>query len=295
MLTHASLFLFVSSFLHAGWNSYLKTQPHKQNFLFCALFFAALLSWTLAVFIDSALLSFFHTPALLMSFLSGIFEGCYFATLTLALRDAPLAISYSLMRSFSMILSWTLSLIFFHERLTIPMLLGVVVILMGLMLPLIHQNNLKNKSDHHHKLFWSYLCGLCIVGYNLTYHQAMQQGAPPITLFALSLSIALPFLGIMLQQEYRSLNKMTHTLIHCLKLQLFPIITVSGIIVCSFVFFLYGLRVTAPALALSIRNSSIAFALIFSYLLGEKLAKHEKIALVFIIFGVGLISYFGLL
>lgn len=57
---------------------------------------------------------------------------------------------------------------------------------------------------------------------------------------------------------------------HCLR-----VLATGGFATASFLIFLYGLRISAPGFAISLRNSSIFFAVIFSMLMKESLTRTQ--------------------
>lgn len=129
------VFLLSSSFFHALWNNLLKRQKNSKLILFQGICFATLMGWIL-VFITN---DFHYGQALYLTLFSGIIEGLYFITVTKALAQAPIALSYSIMRSLSMLITWLLSFIVLNEQLSLWGAIGVVAILMGLCLPLIEK------------------------------------------------------------------------------------------------------------------------------------------------------------
>ncbi|MDH4468864.1 MAG: DMT family transporter [Bacteriovoracaceae bacterium] len=276
-------FLILSSFFHATWNSLLKTKPHKNTFLFKALVIAITIGWILSLMIDPWGPSASSWPWGNM-LLSGITEGFYFVTLTLALRDAPLAMAYSVTRTTAMILSWLLTACFMSETIPLHEVPGVILVLTGLILPLFFhsKNHVKNPS---HSLFWAYLCGLSVTAYNTFYSLALNHGAAPLATMAVSLTIGAPFLLFL---KDSSQVKLFH------KVSWFEWrnIFLLGLLICaSFFCYLSGLIGIGPSMAITVRNLSIGFALVYSKMLGEKLNTGEKIALGFIVAGVSWLSF----
>jgi drug/metabolite transporter (DMT)-like permease len=114
---------------------------------------------------------------------------------------------------------------------------------------------------------WAYLSAFFIAGYHLCYHQALIREAHPTSLFCIAMFVSLPFLFWSLGREPKKRIMATWKM-HRTR------VTLCGIAaMASFVIFLYGLKVSAPGYAISLRNSSIFFALIFSYVLKEKISR----------------------
>jgi drug/metabolite transporter (DMT)-like permease len=268
-------FLILSSFFHATWNSLLKTRTHKNIFLFKALIVAVIFGWGLSFSFDSWNPHAQSWPWGHM-LLSGVTEGMYFLTLTLALRDAPLAMAYSVTRTTAMLLSWFMTAFFMNEVVHGKEIPGVVLVLFGLLIPLFFFSNKKKKN---HSLMWSYLCGASVTAYNIFYSQALNHGAAPLATMAVSLTIGFPFLLLIPDSRQKLWIKLTW--------YEWRNIFLLGLLICaSFFCYLSGLIGIGPSMAITIRNLSIGFALIYSRMLGEKLSQSEKMALFFIVAGV---------
>jgi drug/metabolite transporter (DMT)-like permease len=273
-------FLLFSSFFHALWNNLLRTYPKRSQLLFQAILWATTIAWAFVFYFKD----FSYGQALPLTLFSGIIEGLYFITVTLALSQAPIAISYSIMRSLSMLMTWLLSYIVLRESLTFFGAIGVLFVLIGLLLPLIKEK--RQKSLGNTKYFWSYICAFTILGYNFIYNRALQLGISPLLLFATSLLITLPFLYFVIPKNERKemLNfksKNNHY---------GSSILLGSVILLSFTTFLYGLKDTLPATAITFRNASIPFALIISNFFGEKLKPFDYWILIFILIGVSIVS-----
>jgi len=279
------VFLLSSSFFHALWNSLLKKQKQSKLVLFQAICFATFMGWIIVLLSQD----FNYGKALNLTLFSGIIEGLYFITVTRALAQAPIAISYSIMRSLSMLITWLLSYIVLREQLSFWGAIGVLSILIGLSLPLIEKKQSNNSQNT--KYFWSYICALTIVGYNFIYNRALQLEISPLLLFTTSLTITLPMLYFTLslqdRKKFFQFNSRNN--------QYAVSILIGCVVLSSFTTFLYGLKDTLPAIAITLRNASIPFALIISNFMGEKLRKFDFLVLIFILFGVFMVSVATLL
>jgi drug/metabolite transporter (DMT)-like permease len=279
-------FLVLSSFFHATWNSLLKTKQEKNLFLFQALVIAIFFGWVLSLNLDSW--EGAATWPWANMILSGMTEGIYFVTLAKALRDAPLAMAYSLTRTTAMTVSWIVTYSFMHESINSAEIPGILLVLVGLLLPLLLKLK-SRKLASTHSFFWSYLCGLSVVAYNAFYSLSLNQGAPPLATLAISLSIGAPFLLFAYPQGWKA----ALLALKAKKFQWYEsrdLFLLGALITASFYCYLSGLIGIGPSMAITIRNLSIGFALIYSKLLGEHLLWPEKLSLFFIVCGVLLLS-----
>ncbi|KYG61042.1 multidrug DMT transporter permease [Bdellovibrio bacteriovorus] len=276
------LLLIGSAFLHAGWNALAKSSQDKESFLFLTILLSGLFTFmTVLVF---GQLEFPNNTVVALGFLSGIFEGLYFLTLAKALRTTSLGKSYSIMRGGAMIVVWMISTVFLQERAAFLQYLGAFTILAG-----IFTMNMAGRTKEDHALFktediWSYLSAVFIAGYHLTYHQALERGAEPRTLFFIAMVVSLPFL-------FWSIRKSPFARIRdTVKTKGWTVVATGAGATASFLIFLYGLKISAPGFAISLRNTSIFFAVIFSYFLKESLTRKQILSACAIGLGAFLLS-----
>ena len=185
------------------------------------------------------------------------------------------------MRGGAMIFVWIISTVFFGETANLWQTAGAVLVLAGIVVlsfPEIKmQQNLEKTLAS--KVPWAWVCAIFIGGYHLSYHQALHHGAEPISLFAVAMLISWPFLWF-------AIRGARQVRIHNVLRVEWKKILVAGV-ACnlSFVIFLYGLQVSVPGFAISLRNSSIFFAIVFSLLLKESLSRIQVLGA--IVVGIG--------
>lgn len=261
--------LVTSAALHALWNFILKHQEKKDFAIIAIVAVAAISSMLLSLIFGPSLGS---SQGFLFAFAAGIFEGLYFLSLTRALQEASLSSSYLVMRGGAMLIVWSLSVFFVHERLSGLTLAGLSLILTGL--ATIHAPKSLNK------LRWSYAAGTCIALYHMAYDQALKGGAEPITLFSFALLVSLAFI-------LAKKKNIGGYFFEVIKSKRSSKILIAGLAMSgSFALFLYGLKLSAPGYAISLRNSSIVFALLLSYGFGQRPTKAEVIGMVIIFSGL---------
>lgn len=273
-----TLLLLISAILHAGWNALAKSSQDKEGFLFITILFSGIITTGLAFIVDDGL-HWGSNVVLSIGVLSGIFEGLYFITLGKALRES-LGTSYAIMRGGAMVVVWLISSLFLGEVSATHHYVGAAIILTGIFVMTIPRDqNLKVQTRKSTNI-WAYLSAFFIAGYHLCYHQALVREAHPTSLFMIAMFVSLPFLFWSLGQPKKRILATWSQ--HRIRVSL-----CGAAATASFVIFLYGLKVSAPGYAISLRNSSIFFALIFSYFLKENISRVQLLGALSV--GVGTI------
>jgi len=265
-MTLGPLLLLFSALLHASWNAIAKSAPDKESFLFSTIFLSGILTW-----ITVLTFGVFDIPsqnAWAMAVLSGIFEGLYFLTLAKALQESSLGQSYAIMRGGAMVLVWVFSSLFLSERAATVQYVGALFIFGGIVAMNFRELKAGGFSIWRGNL-WAFLSAIFIAGYHLCYHRALVQKADPRSLFLVAMVVSLPFLFWDLRrQPWQRLAQTCRT-------RGVAVVITGCAATASFLIFLYGLRISAPGLAISLRNTSIFFAVVFSYFLKETLSRAQ--------------------
>ncbi len=283
-MNSSALLLLVSAFLHATWNAIAKSSKDKETFLFLAMtvgnIVAGITVWNSGVFQPGS--------PLIFAIFAGLFEGAYFVTLTKALKQSELGRAYTIMRGGAMLVVWIVSCLFFQETASLLQIFGAVLIFTGIILLSAFASasqKAKVQTQAVSKVPWAWICAVCIAGYHLSYHKALHHGGEPKSLFALSMFISWPFLIIAMGGNYRPRIKAV------LKDQWGRVFITGAASFLSFVIFLYGLQVSAPGFAISLRNSSIFFAILFSFFLRESLTRVQILGASIVGVGALLLSW----
>ncbi|WP_413612245.1 EamA family transporter [Bdellovibrio sp. HCB-110] len=266
-MTLGPLLLLTSAFLHAAWNAVAKSSQDKESFLFLTILLSGII--TLGVTLTFGGFSMPHREAWLIGILSGVFEGLYFLTLAKALRTSSLGKSYTIMRGGAMILVWLISTLFLQERAGGLQFTGAALILAGIIAMNAQDFSKNNAAADGRGNIWAYLSAIFIAGYHLCYHRALVAKAEPKSLFFIAMIVSLPFLFWGLRKD--PVSRISHTV----KTRGLAVMATGAAATASFLIFLYGLQVSAPGFAISLRNSSIFFAVIFSYFLKESLTRSQ--------------------
>ena len=281
-MTLGPLLLLLSALLHAAWNALAKASKDKESFLFLTILLSGILTAS-AMLISGQRLLFPGSQIWGIAVISGLFEGLYFLTLSKALRTSGLGKSYAIMRGGAMVLVWAYSTVLLNEHASNTQILGAIFVLVGILginfKDLLHSGLTSLKTD-----LWSFLSAVFIAGYHLCYHQALSLQADPMPLFLVAMVVSLPFLLFGIRSE--PLKRVANTL----QTHPYRVLITGTFATSSFLIFLYGLRISAPGFAISLRNSSIFFAVVFSFFLKESLSRMQLLGACTIGLGALLLS-----
>jgi drug/metabolite transporter (DMT)-like permease len=252
----AMVLVLASACLHALWNALLKRARDIQTASVGILAVSVLATGCLAPWIRGPV--FPGRAALLWALAAGLGEACYFATLTLALRSAPLGWSYSWMRGVGMLLVWPVSILCLAEPFRPFSAVSVAVVCLGLAAMGVGAGH----GRGFRAFFWAVATGVSIAGYTLCYKCALASGAHPVGLYGLAMGVSLPVqFGISLRRpgfQARLRDQLGLTL-------------AAGILcTCSFLFYLQAMAMEGAGLMATLRNTAIVFAVLFSRAIGER-------------------------
>ncbi len=247
-----------SALLHALWNAALKRQGDPEGAA------AAILAVAAVVASGALLLSggpAFPLPAGLgWALLAGLCEGAYFVTLSLALRESPLGVVYPVSRGGALALVWPASVLWLGERLSVPAAAGATVLLLGLVLV----GGERHVRGSLRGAAWSVACAFSIAGYHLAYKCSLATGAAPSAVFATALLVALPVTVARLGRRGpdRALTAWRAS----------PLVVGAAGVLCaaSFLVFLVALARGGAGAAITLRNTSVLFALLLAWAIGER-------------------------
>jgi drug/metabolite transporter (DMT)-like permease len=269
----SGFFIIISAMIHAGWNAYAKRDANP--------YFAVLGFTSSAIIFSLFFIPFFPQPlftsteSFLWSITAGFFEIGYVYTLALSLNQSSLGKAYIIMRGSAMILVWGISACFFGEQINTLVIIGLCAVILGMFL-----TSQTYKAKESSQLLLPMICGICIAGYHICYGRSLVYGANPAILFPIALTIALPVLLAFMKKEGR-LNFFNHIKNNC------GTMIVGGLLCAlSFLLFFIGLRYSQAGVALTLRNTSIVFAQIFSLFLGEKISLRQWVGAILVTLGV---------
>jgi drug/metabolite transporter (DMT)-like permease len=286
------ILLATSAFLHALWNSWIKREEQKEAFLFTVIAMGCALAW-LGV---GTLAQPNSYEGLDWSLAAGVFEGLYLVSLTRTLSLAPLAWAYALMRGGAMAMVWLLSGLILGERTGTYGFLGALLIFSGLWVPVM---GLKKTGSSltgitARGIRAALLSATFISGYHFCYDRALEWGAEPYRLFAVSLSVSLPIMALNLLRLGRPLHHARSRAglvgpllspLAILKKRPTFLLLCATVVYWSFILFLMGLESTGAGFAITLRNTSIFYALVLAHLSGEKIQRLQIWSCILIFLG----------
>lgn len=271
--------VIASAFLHALWNALLKRQPDPEGAAIAILVVAVGVAWAAAPLAASAALP--GATGMGWSMAAGLCEGGYFVTLALALRSAPLGIVYTVSRGGALAAVWPVSALWLGEAISGRGVTGTAVVCLGLALVAGDRRGRASASG----VLWAVACAGFIAGYTLFYKAALAAGAAPTVVFAIALAVALPVnlfrLGRGGVVRLRSAFSVS------------PLVVGVAGVVCSasFLIFLAALARGGAGAAITLRNSSIVFALVLAWLMGERPGRRQLAGTAAVVAGVVVLGW----
>ncbi|MFL5343775.1 MAG: EamA family transporter [Hyalangium sp.] len=272
--------VLLSAFLHALWNALLKRQEDPEAGVVSVITVAVVLGglWALGLRGEA----FPTRSGWAWGLCAGAWEGVYLFSLARSLRYAPLGLAYTVARGGALLLVWPVSVLWLGEALTPLTVAGAGVLGAGLVVT----GLVRPRGSAARGIAWAGVSAVCIAGYHVAYKKALGAGAQPPALFALALSVALPLLlltrmrggrqGAVLQQVRRS-----------------PLLVLAtgGLCTLSFALLLTALAHVGAGAVLTLRNTSIAFALGLAVLQGERPGRRQVSGAVLVMAGAVLLGW----
>ena len=208
---------------------------------------------------------------------AGLFEGGYFITLVMALERAPLGLAYTVSRGGAILLVWPLSAWWLHEPITPAAWPARPCWRRGWRSPG------WSAAATGGACALAALCGAFIAGYHLCYKRALAGEPSAAAIFAVALAVAAPLNLARLGARRRALPA--------------PAARPAGaaraggpLCAASFLVFLVALRDAGAGLVLTLRNSSILFAVLLGAAAGRALRRRAVAGAVLVALGAALLS-----
>jgi drug/metabolite transporter (DMT)-like permease len=276
-----ALLVVLSALLHALWNALLKTEKDKDVAGAAVVGVAAAVAVVAAAAmgIIARAAPFPLVSGLWWSVGAGLFEAVYFIMLVLALERAPLAVAYTVSRGLAILAVWPLSIALLDEAVTVGSLVGSAVLCLGLAASAVGKGRGSARG-----LLFACLCGLSIAGYHLCYKQGLATGAAPTAVFAVSLGLAFPLtLARLGRSRIPDLGR-------ALRSRPMSLLLLGSLTTASFLIFLVALGHGGAGFVLTLRNTSIVFAALIGWALGERPTRPQLVGAVLVAGGAVLVG-----
>jgi drug/metabolite transporter (DMT)-like permease len=275
MVTGAIL-LFASALLHASWNAVLKREHDPQLGMLGVLVSGLAFSTACAVAWPGV--GFQTRAAVAWAVGAGVFEGFYFATLSLALARATYGAVYAIARGGALVVVWPAAAWLLSEPFTARSASGAALVAVGVVLVAVSSREHSSPRG----VAFAMACAGSIAGYHLCYSRALSQGAGHAPLFALALAVALPF---------AFLSVRSGLVLHAPRgRDLWRWSAAGAVLTASFLLFLAGLARSGAGTALTLRNTSVVFAQLLAVMMGEAMPLRQLSGAVLVVVGAALVA-----
>lgn len=256
--------VLLSAFLHAAWNALLKREADKDRTLIAAVGIGALLAAAVALVraLASGVFPFPSLPSFGWSLVAGVFEQIYFVTLALALDRGPLGRVYTISRGGAVVLVYPLSVLFFAEALSPFATAGSALVLAGLVAS--DWRFGRPASMPLAATLWAVLCAAAIASYHLAYKAALGAGGAPSAVFAASLVLST---GL---SAARTGSAGCAAALGLIRRHPAKLLLMGFLCGASFLILIQALAAAGAGFVLTLRNTSVLFALLLAWAIGER-------------------------
>jgi uncharacterized membrane protein len=279
--------VLVSALLHATWNALLRMERDKDRTLVAAVSVATLLAaivasirWGLGEPPFAALEAVGWTVA------AGVLEWLYFASLAKALDKGPLGPVYTISRGGAIVVVWPISISLLGETVTLTAAIGSAVVLGGLALTSIGIGSATQaRATRRDALAWAVACAFAIAGYHLAYKEALRTGGSASAVFAVALAVASAINVVRLGGEGRRVA------LSIVRRRLPRVILMGAICGGSFLILMEALAAGGAGYVLTLRNTSVLFAIGLAALIGERPRRAEISGAILVAAGAVLMAW----
>ena len=268
-----------SALLHALWNAALKLQRDPEGASTSILAIAAVVSGVATLVAGGT--PFPRPAGLAWALAAGVCESGYFVALALAFRDAPLGVVYSIARGAALVAVWPVSVLWLNEAVSARSVAGAAVVTAGLVLVGFD----RGKHTALRGVLWALACALFIAGYHLSFKRALTTGAAPAAAFTGALAVALPVSVARLGRQWRARSRAA--------LAANPWVVVATGVLCaaSFLLFLLALSRGGAGAAVTLRNTSVLFALLLAWMMGERPGRWQVAGILCVAVGAAVLGW----
>jgi drug/metabolite transporter (DMT)-like permease len=252
-----------SALAHASWNAILKRCRDPEHAIVGMMLLAAVTGVMVAVLLGVPAPS---PTSIGWCLAAGLLEAGYFVTLARALSRAPLGSVYTVVRGGALVVVWPVSVLALGEGITLPRVSGTFLVVLGLAATGASERRAARpttSTNARSGLAIAALCALFVGGYHLSYKLALSSGGRPEAVVAISLSIA-SLLNVATLGSRRTLA------LAALRAQPLRIVIGGLLATVGFLVFLSAMKSAGAGVVLTLRNTSILFAQVLAFALGER-------------------------
>jgi drug/metabolite transporter (DMT)-like permease len=178
---------------------------------------------------------------------------------------------------------YPVSIAVFTEQLTLVSSIGSAVVLAGLTLASLGTGD--NRAAHRTAVAWAVACAVAIAGYHLAYKAALREHGGPSAVFGVSLAAASIINVIRVGGAGREvIGQLART-------RLFRVVSMGVICGGSFLILMEALVRGGAGFVLTLRNTSVLFAVGLAFLIGERPRRPEIIGAAFVAIGAMLMAW----
>jgi uncharacterized membrane protein len=276
--------VLLSALLHASWNAMLRLERDKDRVLVAAVTAATLLACVVAgmrwLYGE---LPFTTTASLVWALAAGVLEWLYFVSLAKALDRGALGPVYTISRGGAILLVWPISIAYFAEPLTLTSMLGSAIVFAGLALSSSRSGDAR--TTPRDALAWAVACAASIAGYHLSYKGALQAGGSASAVFAVALAVASSINLVRVGREGRAV------LVSLIRTRGLRVVAMGAICGGSFLILMEALAAGGAGYILTLRNTSVLFAIVLAVLIGERPRRPEVAGAAFVAGGAMLMAW----
>ena len=298
--------VLLSAFLHALWNALLRLEEAKDRALMVAVVVATLFAVVVAgVRWELGEAPFASVAGVGFTLLAGVLEAAYFATLARAMELGKLGVVYTISRGGAVLVVWPLSIALFAELATLPAIAGSALVVGGLALSGFGagggggatgggggraragggSGGRSSSGVGRGAMAWAVACAMSIAGYHLAYKAALREAVNPSACFALSLGVSAAINGVRLGggAGRRGMAALVR--------RRWPRLLVMGLM-CggSFLILMEALAIGGSGHVLTLRNTSVLFAVGMAWRIGERPGRAEVAGAALVAAGAALIA-----
>ncbi len=278
-------FVLVSAFLHALWNALLRVEPDKDRGLVGAITVATVFAATIAgIRWGLGDVPFETWAAVGYTVVAGVFEAVYFATLARALERGRLGPVYTVSRGGAVLVVWPLSIVLFGELATWTSSTGSAVVLAGLILSGLGAHGADRGGKGRSGILWAAACAASIAGYHLAYKAALRDGGSPSATFAVSLGLSAVISVVRLGGSGRT------ALGELFRRRAARLVLMGIVCGGSFLLLMEALALGGSGYVLTLRNTSVLFAVAMAWRIGERPRRVEVAGAALVAAGAALLA-----